>query len=178
MQLNGVTCAACHARSSDQHYNGVVDVVFDPLGPAVAAGTPAPSFDSTAKTCSNIACHTVSAGTYSYYFPGGNGDAVLKTVNIYGNAGGTTPSWYSIGTSCTACHNDPPSNGTDGSNIWHSGYHGGQGPTGPYNQCQLCHPDASSPNNGIGDTITNPLLHGDGTYNVQPAFSSPCFGCH
>ncbi len=179
MQLNGVTCVACHARSSDQHFNGVVDVIFDPSGPAVAAGTPSPYFDSMAKTCSNIACHIVAAGTYSYYFPDGTGNAVLNTVNIYGNTGGTTPSWYStVSTSCTACHNDPPRNGTDGSNIWHSGYHGGQGPTEPYNQCQLCHPDASSPGNSIGDTITNPLLHGNGTYNVQPIFSSPCFGCH
>jgi hypothetical protein len=178
MQLVGVICTTCHNRSCDQHANGVVDVIFDPSGPAAAAGSPAPAFDSAAKSCSNIACHIVSAGTFSYYFPDSTGNAVLRTVNVYGNTGGITPSWYSIGTSCTACHNDPPSNGTDGSNIWHSGYHGGQGPTGPYNQCQLCHPDASSPDNGIGDTITNPLLHRDGTYNVQPMFSSPCFGCH
>ncbi len=178
MQINGITCVACHARSSNQHFNGVVDVVFDPSGPAVAAGLPVPAFDSTAKSCSNIACHIVSAGTYSYYFPDGTGTPVLNTVNVYGNTGGTTPSWYSAVSSCTACHGDPPRNGTDGSNVWHSGYHGGQDPTGAYNQCQLCHPDASSPGNGIGDTITNPLLHANGTYNVQPTFSSPCFNCH
>jgi predicted CxxxxCH...CXXCH cytochrome family protein len=178
MQITGVTCATCHKRQCDQHGNGNVEVVFDPAGPAVAAGNPAPAFDSEAKTCSNIACHIVPAGAFSYYFLNGADNPALTTVNIYGNTGGTTPSWYSIGTGCTACHNNPPSNGTDGSNIWHSGYHGGQGPTGPYNQCQLCHPDASSPNNGIGNTITNPLLHRDGTYNVQPAFSSTCFNCH
>jgi hypothetical protein len=178
VQIAGVTCTTCHKRTCDQHDNGVVDVVFDPSGPAVAAGNPVPAFDSTAKSCSNIACHIISAGTFSYYFPDGAGNPVLTTVHIYGNTGGITPSWYAAGTSCTACHNDPPSNGTDGSNIWHSGYHGGQGPTGPYNQCQLCHPDASSPNNGIGDTITNPLLHRNGTYNVQPLFNSPCFSCH
>ncbi len=178
MQIPGVNCATCHKRPCDQHNNGVVDVVFDPSGPAVAAGKPSPTFDSAAKSCSNIACHIVSSGTFSYYFPDGTGNSVLKTVNVYGNAGGNTLSWYSTGSSCTTCHNDPPVNGTDGSNIWHSGYHGGQGPTGANNQCQLCHPDASSPDNGIGDTITNSSLHGNGIYNVDPSFDSTCFGCH
>jgi hypothetical protein len=178
MLITGVTCATCHARPCDQHNNGVVDVVFDPSGPAVATGNPAPVFDASAKSCSNIACHIVSAGTFNYSFQGGDGNPVDKTVNIYGNTGGLTPSWYSSGTSCTACHGNPPSNGTDGSNIWHSGNHAGQGPTGAYNQCQLCHPDASSPNNGIGDTITNPSLHRNGTFDIQPAFVSQCFNCH
>ncbi len=164
------SCQTCHL------VGGVV--CFDPNGKAVKAGQPAPTYDPVLKTCSNIACHSVPAGTFSYYFPDGNGDAQLITVNVYGNAGGTTPAWNSTGISCTACHNDPPRNGTDGSNAWHSGYHGNQTPTGPYNQCQLCHPDASSPGNGIGDTITNPTLHANGVYNVQANFVSACFGCH
>jgi hypothetical protein len=153
--------------------------MFDKNGPAYGAGLPAPTFDAVAKTCSNVACHAVKAGTFSYYFPGGDGEPVLNTVSYGGGTPKTTPSWYSIGAAaCTACHDDPPRNGSNGSNAWHSGYHGGQGPTGAYNQCQFCHPDASSPGNGIGDTITNATLHANGVINVQATFKSACFGCH
>jgi hypothetical protein len=163
-------CSVCHKVAGR--------LVFDKNGPAYAAGYPAPTFDATAKTCSNVACHRVTAGTYTYYFPGGDGEPVQNTVNYGGGAPRTTPSWYATGAACTACHDDPPRNGSDGSNAWHSGYHGGQGPTGVRNQCQLCHPDASSPGNGIGDTITNATLHGNGVVNVQASFTSKCFGCH
>ena len=152
---------------------------FDKTGPAYAVGKPAPSFDATSKTCSNIACHGVPTGTFSYYFLGGDGEPVLNTVSYGGSATVTTPSWYATGgAACTACHGNPPANGSSGSNLWHSGYHGGGGPTSPLNQCQLCHPDASSPGNGIGDTITNASMHANGTVNVQAMFKSSCFGCH
>jgi hypothetical protein len=165
------SCSVCHKVGGR--------LVFDRNGPAYAAGKPAPTFDATAKTCSNVACHGVPAGTFSYYFIGGDGEPVLNTVNVYGNSSGVTPSWYATGgAACGACHGNPPRNGTDGSNVWHSGFHGGQGPTGANNQCQLCHPDANSPGNGIGTTITNPLLHGNGVFNVQATFRSSCFGCH
>ncbi|HEY3307052.1 MAG TPA: hypothetical protein VGJ93_01230 [Desulfuromonadaceae bacterium] len=164
-------CKVCHKIGGR--------LVFDKYGPAYAAGKAAPSFDANTKTCSNIACHGVPAGTFSYYFPGGDGEPVLNTVNYGGTVAGPTPSWYSIGASgCKACHGDPPLNGSNGSNAWHSGYHGGGGPSSPQNQCQFCHPDASSPNNGIGDIITNPLLHANGTVNVQATFKSSCFSCH
>lgn len=153
---------------------------FDKNGPAYAVGKPAPTFDATAKTCANIACHGVPSGTFSYYFPDGTGEPVLNTVTYGGSpSSATTPSWYSTGaTSCTGCHGDPPTNGSNGSNVWHSGYHGGGGPTSAQNQCQFCHPDASSPGNGIGDTITTTSLHANGTVNVQATFKSSCFGCH
>lgn len=152
---------------------------FDKAGPAYAVGRPAPSFDATTKSCSNIACHGVPSGTFSYYFPGGDGEPVLNTVSYGGTTMIATPSWYSTGSSaCAACHGDPPANGSNGSNVWHSGYHGGGNPTAPQNQCQFCHPDASSPGNGVGDTITNPSLHATGTVNVQATFKSSCFGCH
>ncbi len=164
-------CTVCHKVGGR--------LVFDKNGPAYAAGYPAPSFDATAKTCSNVACHAVPQGTYSYYFPDGTGEPALNTVSYGGGAPRATPSWYATGAmACTACHDDPPRNGSTGSNVWHSGYHGGQGPTGARNQCQFCHPDASSPGNGIGDTITNTSLHGNGTVNVQATFTSQCFGCH
>ena len=164
-------CTVCHKVGGR--------LAFDKNGPAYGAGYPAPTFDATAKTCSNAACHTVKAGTFSYYFPDGEGNPQLNTVTYGGGAPRPTPSWYATGaTSCTACHDDPPRNGSSGSNAWHSGYHGNQGPTGAYNQCQFCHPDASSPNNGIGDTITNATLHANGTVNVQATFKNACFNCH
>jgi hypothetical protein len=159
------------------HYVGGV-LMFDPNGLAVALGKPLPSFDPNTKTCSNIACHGVPAGSFSYYFPDGTGEPALNTVTVFGNSGGSTPSWYAAGGgACGSCHANPPKYGTDGSNVWHSGYHGGQGPTGARNQCQFCHPDASG-TNGQGTTITNPSLHGNGAYDVVARFTSTCFGCH
>jgi predicted CxxxxCH...CXXCH cytochrome family protein len=163
------SCIVCHACG------GVLQ--FQAGGPAVAPGYPAPSFDATTKTCSNIGCHSVPAGTFSYYFPDGTGEAALNTVTYGGGAPHNTPSWYATGLGCTACHDNPPRNGSSGSNVWHSGYHGGQGPTGARNQCQFCHPDATGIN-GAGTAITNAALHGNGVVNVQASFSSTCFGCH
>ncbi len=166
----GYACAVCHK------VGGLL--VFDKNGPAYAAGKPAPAFDASAKTCSNIACHSIAPSTFSYYFPDGTGEAQLITVNVLGNAGGVTPSWYSTGAAaCGACHGNPPRSGTDGSNVWHSGYHGGEGPSGAYNQCQFCHSDATG-SNGQGTAITNPVLHANGTINVQAKFTSACFNCH
>lgn len=160
------SCVTCHACQGG--------VEFNPTGPAVVVGQPAPTFDAVTKTCSGVACHSVPAGTFSYYRQGGDGEAELVTVSYGGGPPKLTPSWYTTGAgSCAACHDDPPRN-----HYWHSGYHGGQGPTGARNQCQFCHPDASSPGNGIGDTITNPSLHRNGAVNVQAPFTSSCFGCH
>lgn len=163
------SCSTCH------DCGGVLQ--FDPAGAAIIAGGPLPAFDAVAKTCSSVACHGVAAGTFSYYFTDSNGDPQLVTVT-YGATSQPTPSWYSTGAACTACHGDPPVTGSSGSNVWHSGYHGGQGPTGQRNQCQFCHPDASSPGNGIGNAITNPSLHANGAVNVQATFTSACFNCH
>lgn len=146
---------------------------------AYGTGIPSPTFNATAKTCSNIACHFVPPGQFSFYSINGDGEAYLVTVNYGGGTGaGTTPTWTGTSGGCSACHGNPPRNGSDGSNVWHSGNHGGQGPTGAYNQCQFCHPDASSPGNGIADTITVPALHTNGIVNVQAVFRSSCFSCH
>jgi len=160
-------CQACH------YVGGVL--CFDINGPAVSPSNPLPSFDAIAKTCSNIACHGVPAGTFSYYFPGGDGEPVLNTVTYGGNTV-PTPSWYATGLGCGACYGNPPRNGSSGSNVWHSGYHAG-GPTSASNQCQFCHPDATG-TNGIGTAITNTSLHANGTVEVQARFTSRCFGCH
>jgi predicted CxxxxCH...CXXCH cytochrome family protein len=160
-------CTVCHKVAGR--------LVFDKSGPAYAVGQPAPTFDATSKTCSNVACHTVAAGTFTYSaWDWGLDQPVDVTISYGGSSARQTPSWYTTGAAtCTACHDDPPRN-----YVWHSGNHGGQGPTGDRNQCQFCHPDASSPGNGIGDTITNPSLHANGVVNVQANFTSACFGCH
>lgn len=153
-------CKICHL------VGGVM--CFDPAGPAVAAGQPSPFFDSTAKSCSNISCHGVYSGTFSYYFWTGE-DVELRTFSYTGN-GGTTPSWYTTGAACSACHGNPPRPaGT--TPVWHSGSHGGG------NDCQLCHPDATG-SGGVGTAITDPSLHANGTVNVQANFTSSCFNCH
>ena len=161
-QHGAYACKVCH------YVGGVL--MFDPNGPAVALGGPLPSFDAGTKTCSNIACHGVPAGSFSYYFPGGDGEPALNTVN-YSGSGGSAPSWYTTGLGCTACHGNPPRNGA-----WHSGYHAG-GLTSASNQCQFCHPDATG-SNGQGTAITSPALHGNGVVNVQARFTTACFGCH
>ena len=168
-------CEECHAVAGR--------LAFKPGGLAFGAGwnatRPRPTFDYAAKTCTNVACHTVPAGTFSYYFIGGDGEAVLNTVTYGGGAPRPTPSWYVTGgAACAACHDDPPRSGSTGSNVWHSGFHANQGPTGAANQCQFCHPDASSPGNGVGDTITNATLHANGVVNVAATFRSSCFSCH
>jgi hypothetical protein len=155
-------CSACH------YVGGVL--CFDSNGPAVSPGNPLPSFDATSKSCSNIACHGMYSGTFSYYFPGGDGEPEFKTVS-YAGSGGSTPSWDATGLGCAACHGNPPRNGA-----WHSGYHAG-GPTAAPNQCQFCHSDATG-SSGLGTAITNPALHANGTVEVQARFTSSCFGCH
>ncbi len=126
---------------------------------------------ATPKTCSNIACHGIARGTFNYYFIGGDGEPELKAVE-YGGSYPLTPEWNTTTTGCKTCHGNPPNTGS-----WHSGYHGGQGPSGSYNQCQFCHPDATG-SNGVGTAITFPELHANGTVNIQAVFKSSCFGCH
>ena len=83
-----------------------------------------PYFDASSKTCSNVACHTVPAGTYTYSFPDGEGEPAPNTVPYGGGTPQPTPSWYTTGASCSACHVSPPVyNGVPYS--WHSGLHGG-----------------------------------------------------
>jgi hypothetical protein len=188
----GYECKVCH------YVGGVL--MFDPNGPAVGQGKPLPTFDATNKTCSNVACHGVPSGTFSYYFPGNEMDEDgypipdLKTVNVLGNSGGTTPSWYATGSvACSACHANPPRFGTDGSNAWHSGYHANNqnvGPTQP-NACELCHNRLNTNNTysaiaqssgvgaaTVGTAILIPGLHGNGVFDVVARFRQQCFGCH
>jgi predicted CxxxxCH...CXXCH cytochrome family protein len=184
----GFECKECHYIGGR--------LAFKPASKGGLAFLPAPAarpyFDATAKTCSNIACHTVPAGTFSYYFPGGDGEPVLNTVPYGGGGPQPTPNWYSTGASCSACHVSPPRyNGQP--YAWHSGLHGG---TLAYNDCQLCHLDATSSYQGGGvwnavglSTATNctvngvpnqpcSKLHANGALNVNATFRTQCFGCH
>ena len=192
------TCGVCHAVAGR--------LAFQIGGPAYGSGwtsaQPRPGFDATTKTCSNVACHGVPAGTFSYYFPGNETDAdgypipELKTVNYGGTMAAITPPWYATGAGCSACHGNPPANGSDGSNAWHSGSHAnnanfavGGGLVLNANQCELCHnnlvgnvfsPIAASANAGTGyqgTLILLPTFHGNGL-NVAARFRSACFGCH
>jgi hypothetical protein len=77
-------CSVCHKVAGR--------LVFDKTGPAYATGYPNPTFDATAKTCTNVACHRVPPGTFSYYFGvDGNGDPVLYTVSSVEGRRGLRP---------------------------------------------------------------------------------------
>jgi hypothetical protein len=191
--LTGPTCSptGAHAKHapfgcSTCHLCGGV-VQFDPSGPAAANGA-TPSFDPASQTCSSVACHAVAAGTFTYTFwdwgcPT-DPDGCLGTKSVsYGGATSTTPSWFSTGLGCGACHGNPP----PAYSQWH-GNHANNGPG--KNDCQLCHPDAVG-TNGVGtgfSTATNcgpngtfgscAALHANGTLNVQPRWDSSCMGCH
>lgn len=178
-------CATCH------NCGGVVQ--FAANGPAVNPAYPPAAFDATAKSCSSVACHSVPPGTFTYNVPDGTGEGFVTNTVSYGGGAQTTPSWYSTGAiGCSACHGNPPRNGSTGSNAWHSGYHGGWGTN---NRCELCHLDAVSaidPGTGLYaatglSTATNcgpyrnqpcSSLHANGTVNVDPKWSSSCIGCH
>lgn len=155
---------------------------------------PRPYFDASSKTCSNVACHMVPAGSYSYWFPGGDGEPAYNTVTYGSTSPQPTPSWYTTGgAGCIGCHGNPPVNYS-----WHGSHGGG-------NQCELCHSDATS--NGTtatglfqgwcstravnyGFVVGQPgtpqpansvrcsTLHANGSLNVTARFESSCFGCH
>lgn len=173
------SCQTCHACE------GVVQ--FDAAGPAVAPGLPLPAFDAASKTCSNVACHAVPEGTFSYSFPGGDGEPEAKQVPYGGGPRTSTPGWYTTGNGCGACHGMP----ADGY-AWHNGLHGANLAT--QNACELCHQDAIGftdtsgvvTSAAIATTSTcGPLrnqpcapFHRNGTVDVTPRFTSTCIGCH
>jgi predicted CxxxxCH...CXXCH cytochrome family protein len=172
------------AQCTDCHVGGALNS-FGPI--AYAPGQPAPSFDSVAKTCSNVACHMVPAGVYTIAtYDWGLDDGTMDYYPVnYGGVPVTTPPWYSATTGgCIACHSDPPSPFVG---AWHSGVHGNM-VGGSLNECSLCHPDVirvngvlalnSATNCGPSRTESCAALHRNGTVNVTPMFTSSCFGCH
>jgi hypothetical protein len=162
-------CAACHLVAGEP--------CLDPAGPAAAAGRPAPAFDVGAKTCSNIACHGAYSGTFTYTRWDYGIDDLETVVVPYAGTGGTTASWYTVGSTCTSCHGNPPAPVT----AWHSPTHAIFMATG--RKCEICHLDATSAvvaGKTVGVSIPSAYaaLHGNGIVNVQAKFNSQCFGCH
>ncbi len=196
------TCSVCHKVAGT--------LSFDPAGPAYNANYGSPSYNATGKSCSNVACHTVAPGTFSYYFPGDETDAdgypipVLKTVHYGGGTPPPTPSWYSTGQGCSACHGNAPYPSTlEGPDTWHSSFHANNQNVGPINPnaCELCHNSTAVPNGtwvpvAFSSNTSPPLTQADGKYHgyqINPAatgqhangtatvsayFRSACFNCH
>lgn len=181
-------CATCHQCEGTVSFDGSV------------AGANA-AFDATAKTCSNVACHATPTGTYTYSkWDWGLEDMVQVSIP-YGGGTPPTADWYAApGEGCGVCHGYPPKyNGA--AYTWHSGVHGGS-TTQMANTCQLCHPNATGayvyggPPSRLATTgglitscapgtycsapgvITNPSLHGNGTIDVAPGWTSACGNCH
>lgn len=138
--------------------------------PAIAQipGRPAPSFDATAHTCSNVSCHSVPVGTYTYWAIGGDGEAYVNSVE-YGGAV-TTPSYFeAVLGACRSCHASPPS---PAAGAWHSLSHGGGGVRA---ECSLCHPGVGKVD---GKLVITGTTHRNGAVDVAPKWRSTCFGCH
>lgn len=176
----GTTCNDCHCRGTGCVSPNVYLLSFSPR--AIAPGRPLPTFDLATQTCSNVACHMVPAGTFTYWSVGGDGEPVEAQVS-YGGVPVTTPAWDSATTgSCRACHTAPP---TPSAGAWHSGLHGS---SAAMNECSLCHPDvvrvdgelqiSTASTCGPAGNAPCAALHRDGVVDVAPRWSSRCFGCH
>ena len=175
-------CQGCHNLRNS--FDVTATFYKDNTKPAFISGGPVPTYTASGKwsstptidasTCSNIACHSTTPGTFGYYFPGGDGEPVWITVTT-GGVSTAVASWQSNKeTVCNSCHGDPPND-----YVWHSGYHGGA--IAGANNCELCHPDAKSTTlNGqiIYNSLTDTSLHQNGTVNVLARYTSQCFGCH
>jgi len=179
-------CKACHDLTNTFTVSGAF--FKDSSKGAFLAGAPAPAFTpsgiwsspktNAAASCSNIACHNIPAGTYTYYiWDWGIEEAVPVSVN-YGGMNSATAFWQdNAATNCISCHAIPPYS----LNVWHSGSHGNF--MVGTNNCETCHPDAKSNVAPDGKTIlsnyiTAPSQHANGTLDVVAKFTSRCFGCH
>lgn len=178
-------CTVCHQCAGTLSFDAAV------AGPSAA-------FDATTKNCSNVGCHSVPSGFYTYW---GIGAEEPVSVPYGGGSGSGVANWYAAPGpgGCSACHGYPPTyNGMR--YTWHSGLHASTTTAGG-NACQLCHPDATGayvwggPPSYAGTsgglivscppgtycaapgTITS-SLHGNGRLDVSPAWKSSCFGCH
>lgn len=157
-------CAKCHnetvsnsrsIRTAALHVNKLVDVKFDTATNLNSAATYNSTLSPVAKTpgtsfgaCTNIYCHS-------------NGTSV-STGTILAN---TSPSWGAPGPlACNTCHGagtsdgkpsylqDQPKSNSHEVHVTQAHY-----------PCNYCHYGTTS----TGTTITNPLLHANGVYDVQ-----------
>jgi predicted CxxxxCH...CXXCH cytochrome family protein len=175
----GIACTKCHQDypSRSSHANGALDAQ-DPSVPLVwfdsfnSSGTWTNDTGPGTGGCSSLYCHGAYSGTFTYFFFDADYSA------SYAGNSWAIPDWYSPdGLGCDSCHGNPPTipNSTQ-HYTWHSGQH-----ANPFvdngNECQLCHPDATS-TNGIGTAITNTSLHVNGIIDVQPQGTAKCSYCH
>lgn len=178
-------CKACHDLTNSFTASGTF--FKDPSKGAFQAGGPAPGFTpsgswsspktNVAASCSNIACHNVPAGIFTYWIYDWGADEMVPVSYNYGGMSSATALWQdNAATNCNSCHGNPPKN-----YHWHSGKHA---PTiSGANNCELCHPDAKSNIAPDGKTIlsnyiTAPSQHANGTLDVVAKYRSQCFGCH
>ncbi|MDA8100503.1 MAG: CxxxxCH/CxxCH domain-containing protein [Nitrospiraceae bacterium] len=112
---NTITCATCHNGAGSGtafHYDGIVEISIDPAynGKAGAA-----TFNSVAKTCSNVACH------------GGPRTQNSTQAAASQSTLSSTPVWLTgaidVNAQCTACHVFGSSSGQPENNSYYSGQH-------------------------------------------------------
>jgi len=180
-------CKACHNLTNSFTASGTF--FKDSSKGAFLPGGPNPVFTpsgswSTPKTnaaasCSNIACHSIPAGTYTYYIWDWASEESVLMEFYYGGMSSANALWQdNPATNCNSCHAIPPI----AASPWHSGRHGGAYTT-VADYCETCHPDAKSSATPDGRTIisnyiTAPSQHGNGTVEVVAKYKSFCFGCH
>ena len=167
---NAIDCTACHVKPSDALAAGHIDAARATLtwGGLATAGGATPTWNASAATCASTYCHGNYSGTFTYYYYPWDGPPELVEVPYAGS--NATPSWTGGPTACGSCHAIRPATG-----VWHTPTHG-NGVAGA-NDCQTCHPDASS-TNGLAPAITNRALHVNGTVEVSPQWWSACYFCH
>ena len=180
-------CKACHDltnsfTASGTFFKDSTKGAFLPGGPNpvfMPSGSWSSPKTNAAASCSNIACHSIPAGVFTYYIYDWGADEVVPISYNYGGMSGATALWQDKpDTNCKSCHNIPPYS----KNVWHSGSHGMQYMIGS-NNCETCHPDAKSSVAPDGKTIlsnylTAPSQHANGTLDVVAKFTSKCFYCH
>jgi hypothetical protein len=180
-------CKACHNLANSFIASGTF--FKDSSKGAFLPGGPNPVFSPSgswrnprtndAATCSNIACHYVQPGNFTYYIWDWGIDASVPVTVNYGGMSSAVAKWVDDAVSnCNSCHGNPP---TNNNYIWHSGSHGLT--VVGANNCETCHPDAKSNTTPDGRTIisnyiTAPSQHANGTVDVVALYSSKCFTCH
>ena len=155
-------CKACHNLSnsfiaSGTFFKDSTKAAFLPGGLApvfMPSGSWSSPKTNAAASCSNIACHSIPAGVFTYYIYDWDADEVVPISYNYGGMSGATALWQDkADTNCKSCHNIPPYS----KNVWHSGSHGMQYMVGA-NYCETCHPDAKSSVAPDGKTIVSNYL--------------------
>lgn len=126
------------------------------------------------RSCSNVACHMVPAGTFTYWTMGGDGEPTLAQVS-YGGRPVRTPPWAeATSDGCRACHANPP---RPAAGPWHSGSHGNV-VGGALNACSLCHPSVVIVNGALTIRAGYETVHRNGVVEVAAQWRPRCFGCH